>query len=72
MEGIKGPLQESDDRLGQISLDPWIARDPTDGTPTGKHGYGKTPLQTFEDFILLAKEKLIDYNELKGYFQVSD
>ncbi len=29
----------------------------------------KTPLQTFKNSIPLAKEKLIEYNELKSAFQ---
>lgn len=56
----------------QDDLDQWIGWYNTERTHTGKHCYGKTPLQTFEDSILLAKEKLIDHNELKGSFQVSD
>lgn len=56
----------------QNDLDQWIEWYNTERTHTGKHCYGKTPLQTFEDSILLAKEKLIDHNELKGSFQVSD
>ncbi|MEM9341285.1 MAG: IS481 family transposase [Bacteroidota bacterium] len=56
----------------QNDLDQWIEWYNTERTHTGKHCYGKTPLQTFEDSILLAKEKLIEYNELKGSFQVSD
>ncbi len=56
----------------QTDLDQWVDWYNTERTHTGKHCYGKTPLQTFEDSILLAKEKLIEYNELKGSFQVSD
>lgn len=56
----------------QDDLDQWIKWYNTERTHTGKYCYGKTPLQTFEDSILLAKEKLIDHNELKGSFQVSD
>ena len=56
----------------QNDLDQWMEWYNTERTHTGKHCYGKTPLQTFEDSILLAKEKLIEYNELKGSFQVSD
>lgn len=56
----------------QNDLDQWIGWYNTERTHTGKHCYGKTPLQTFEDSILLAKEKLIDHNELKSSFQVSD
>ena len=56
----------------QDDLDQWIEWYNTERTHTGKHCYGKTPLQTFGDSILLAKEKLIEYNELKGSFQVSD
>ncbi len=56
----------------QTDLDQWMERYNTERTHTGKHCYGKTPLQTFEDSILLAKEKLIEHNELKGSFQVSD
>ncbi|NHF58121.1 IS481 family transposase [Flavobacteriaceae bacterium TP-CH-4] len=56
----------------QEDLDQWIDWYNAERTHTGKHCYGKTPLRTFEDSILLAKEKLIEYNELKGSFQVSD
>jgi len=56
----------------QNDLDQWIEWYNTERTHSGKHCYGKTPLQTFEDSILLAKEKLIEYNELKGFLQVSD
>ena len=56
----------------QNDLDQWMEWYNAERTHTGKHCYGKTPLQTFEDSILLAKEKLIEYNELKGSFQVSD
>ncbi|RKN82449.1 hypothetical protein D7Z94_00930 [Ulvibacterium marinum] len=56
----------------QNDLDQWIGWYNTERTRTGKHCYGKIPLQTFEDSILLAKEKLVEYNELKGSFQVSE
>ncbi|MAU14429.1 MAG: IS481 family transposase [Muricauda sp.] len=56
----------------QNDLDQWVKWYNTERTHTGRHCYGKTPLQTFEDSIPLAKEKLIEYNELKGSFQVSD
>lgn len=56
----------------QNDLDQWAEWYNTERTHTGRHCYGKTPLQTFDDSIPLAKEKLIEYNELKGSFQVSD
>lgn len=56
----------------QQDLDTWVTWYNTERTHSGKHCYGKTPLQTFEDSIPLAKEKLIEYNELKSSFQVSE
>lgn len=53
----------------QTDLDQWIDWYNQERTHTGKYCYGKTPLQTFKDSIPLAKEKLIEYNELKSAFQ---
>ena len=53
----------------QTDLDQWIDWYNRERTHTGKYCYGKTPLQTFKDSIPLAKEKLIEYNELKSAFQ---
>lgn len=56
----------------QEDLDQWIDWYNDERTHTGKHCYGKTPLQTLEDSLILTKEKLIQYHELKGSFQVSE
>ncbi len=53
----------------QTDLDEWVEWYNRERTHTGKYCYGKTPLQTFKDSIPLAKEKLIEYNELKSAFQ---
>lgn len=53
----------------QTDLDEWVDWYNRERTHTGKYCYGKTPLQTFKDSIPLAKEKLIEYNELKSAFQ---
>ena len=56
----------------QDDLDQWIGWYNTQRTHSGKYCYGKTPLQTFVDSIPLAKEKLIETDELISSFQVSD
>ena len=56
----------------QNDLDRWIEWYNNERTHSGKYCYGKTPLQTFEDSISLAKGKLIKYNELKSSFKVSE
>lgn len=56
----------------QEDLDQWIEWYNTQRTHSGKYCYGKTPLQTFVDSIPLAREKLIESNELINSFQVSD
>lgn len=48
----------------QSDLDVWIEEYNKERTHTGKHCYGKTPMQTFLDSIPLAKEKMI--NSLTG------
>ncbi|WP_271785445.1 IS481 family transposase [Aquimarina algiphila] len=53
----------------QTDLDEWVDWYNRERTHTGKYCYGKTPLQTFKYSIPLAKEKLIEYNELKSAFQ---
>jgi transposase InsO family protein len=44
----------------QADLDLWIEEYNKERTHTGKHCYGKTPMQTFLDSIPLAKEKMIN------------
>lgn len=56
----------------QHDLDQWMDWYNTERTHSGKHCFGKTPLQTFKDSISLAKQKLIDNHELKSAFQVSE
>lgn len=44
----------------QSDLDQWIQIYNVERTHTGKHCYGKTPMETFKDSIPIAKQKLID------------
>jgi transposase InsO family protein len=44
----------------QEDLDRWIYEYNYERTHTGKHCYGKTPIQTFLDSLHLAKEKMLD------------
>ena len=48
----------------QEDLDAWLEHYNTQRPHSGKHCYGKTPMQTFLDSIDLAKEKLIDSQKL--------
>ena len=48
----------------QKDLDEWM-RDYNENRPhSGKYCYGKTPRQTFHDSLLLAKEKMLQYNNI--------
>ncbi|WP_170117530.1 integrase core domain-containing protein [Chitinophaga ginsengisoli] len=44
----------------QTDLDEWIDHYNRDRTHTGKYCFGRTPLQTFEEIVPLAKEKQLD------------
>jgi len=44
----------------QNDLDEWIDHYNRDRTHTGKYCFGRTPLQTFEETVPLAKEKQLD------------
>ena len=44
----------------QNDLDEWIKQYNEERTHTGKYCFGKTPLQTFQDSLHLAKEKMLD------------
>jgi transposase InsO family protein len=44
----------------QTDLDQWVNEYNTERTHTGKHCYGKTPMQTFLDSLHLAKEKMLN------------
>ena len=44
----------------QEDLDRWVVEYNNERPHTGKHCYGKTPMQTFLDSIHLAKEKMLD------------
>ena len=46
----------------QDDLDQWIENYNKERPHSGRHCYGKTPWQTFEDSIHLAKEKLLGFN----------
>jgi transposase InsO family protein len=44
----------------QTDLDQWVHEYNNERTHTGKHCYGKTPMQTFLDSLHLAKEKMLN------------
>jgi hypothetical protein len=44
----------------QKDLDEWIEYYNTERTHSGKYCFGKTPMQTFQDSLHLAKEKMLD------------
>jgi len=48
----------------QKDVDKWLLEYNTERTHTGRHCYGKTPLQTFAEAKHLATEKMIGENEL--------
>lgn len=52
----------------QEDLDRWVDEYNNERTHTGKHCYGKTPMQTFLDSLDLAKEKMLDqqYEKMNG------
>ena len=50
----------------QLDLDAWLAHYNNGRTHSGKHCYGKTPMQTFVDSIPLAREKVFGHDEPDG------
>jgi transposase InsO family protein len=44
----------------QKDLDDWIKEYNEERTHSGKYCFGKTPMQTFKDSILMAKEKMLN------------
>ncbi|NAW51417.1 transposase, partial [Elizabethkingia argentiflava] len=44
----------------QLDLNSWLSYYKNERTHTGKHCYGKTPMQTFLDSKTIAKEKLLE------------
>jgi len=48
----------------QEDLDSWLEYYNNERTHSGKHCYGKTPMQTYQDSIYLAKEKLLEHQVL--------
>ncbi len=44
----------------QTDLNDWLEYYNTDRTHTGKYCFGKTPMQTFQDSLQIAKEKLLN------------
>ena len=54
-------LYESLEAL-QADLDQWIEHYNNERPHSGRYYYGKTPQQTFDDSIQLAKEKMLDSN----------
>ncbi len=56
-------IYESIDQL-QTDLDQWIDYYNNQRTHSGKFCFGKTPIQTFKDSIRIAREKLINQEQL--------
>ena len=48
----------------QEDLNSWLEYYNNERTHSGKHCYGKTPMQTYQDSIYLAKEKLLEHQAL--------
>ena len=46
----------------QQDVDDWVREYNEERPHSGKYCYGKTPMQTFEDSLHIAKEKMIGYN----------
>ena len=44
----------------QVDLDAWLVKYNQQRPHSGRYCYGKTPMQTFEDSLPLAKEKMLD------------
>jgi transposase InsO family protein len=57
----------------QEDLDRWVDEYNNERTHTGKHCYGKTPMQTFLDSLDMAKEKMLDqqYEKMNGDDHIS-
>lgn len=47
----------------QDDLDLWLIEYNEERTHSGKYCYGKTPMQTFNDSLKLAKEKMVGYDK---------
>lgn len=45
----------------QSDLDQWIAHYNNERPHSGRYSYGKTPMETFNASIPIAKEKMLDY-----------
>jgi len=57
----------------QEDLDTWISYYNEERTHNGKYCFGKTPMQTFNDSIQLAKEKILDKTlQTEPVLQMSD
>lgn len=48
----------------QADLDDWIRSYNEERSHSGRYCYGKTPMQTFQDSLQLAKEKILDNTQL--------
>ena len=48
----------------QANLDEWVRHYNGERCHSGRYCYGKTPLQTFEDSLQLAKDKMLDNTQL--------
>lgn len=51
----------------QADLDLWLEEYNTNRTHTGKYCYGRTPMQTFAETRILAKEKMLDRLQLDHF-----
>ena len=49
-------------------MDAWLVQYNNERTHSGKYCYGKMPMQTFADLILLAKERLFGHDESDGQY----
>jgi transposase InsO family protein len=43
----------------QLDLDEWMKYYNQDRTHSGRHCYGKTPMETFKESLILARQKMI-------------
>jgi len=48
----------------QVDLDEWMAYYNNERTHSGRYCYGKTPMQTFQDSVAIAKDKILDKTQL--------
>ncbi len=56
----------------QEDLDTWIIHYNEERTHNGKYCFGKTPMQTINDSVQLAKEKILDKTRQAEFVLLSD